>query len=96
MTEQAQVIRDADELQRAIIAAIERSDVPTIAASAYMQATYAQQAAEAILQLLRHKNIVSEAEIQKALGDSYHAKAHRLKNSGNIVVPPMLRPNGSF
>lgn len=96
MTETAQVIRDADELKAAIVGAIERSDVPTIAASAYMQATYAQQAAEAILQLLKHKNIISDAEVQKALGDSYHAKAVRLKNSGNIVVPPMLRPNGSF
>lgn len=96
MSEKPQVLIDADELKAAVVGSIERSDVPTIAASAYMQATYAQQAAEAILQLLRHKNIVSEGEIQKALGDSYHAKAHRLKNSGNIVVPPMLRPNGSF
>jgi len=96
MAETPQVQRDADELTSELLRAIARSDVPTIAANAMMQATFAQQCAEAILQLLRHKGIITEGDIQTALANAYHARSHKLKNSGNVVVPPMLRPNGSF
>jgi hypothetical protein len=62
-----------------------------------VQASFAQQCAEAILQLLKHKNLISEGEIQTALANAYHAKAHRLKGTnGSVIVPPMIRPNGSF
>jgi hypothetical protein len=95
----AQVKRDAEELQRETINTINRSDVPTIAAAAFVQAAFADGVCEAVLALLKFKNIISEAELQKALGDSYHAKAVKLRGAGGAIIPashPMIRPNGSF
>lgn len=96
MNENPQVKRDADELQDALLRQVERGDVDGIAAAAYVQANFAQQCAQAVLILLQHKGIISEAEVQKALGDAYHARTHQLRNNGRVIMPaPFLKPNGS-
>ena len=98
MSDSPQVKRDADELQTELLRNINGSEITTVSASAYIQAVFAQQAAQALLILLVHKNVFSDSELQKALGDAYHAAAHRLKNASDaiIVPPPMPRPNGGF
>jgi hypothetical protein len=72
------------------------SPTPMVANTAYLSATFAQYATQAIIDLLKQKNIISEDELKRALAHSYNtgADAKRQQAQQLIVAPaPAVRPN---
>lgn len=98
MTDTPQAKIESDALTRECAQRIEGSEIHIIAAAAYVNSVLAQCGLQAVLVLLQHKGIISEAEVNKALADGYHAQLHRMKNSGQIILTPaaMMKPNGSY
>jgi hypothetical protein len=65
-----------------------------VAAMAYLQASLAQAAVQALIDLLRQQNVISQERIQEALNDAYDTRFKQLSGSnGAVVLPhPTARP----
>jgi hypothetical protein len=68
--------------------------VEKIAAYAYLQATLAQAANQALINLLKQHNVVSDGELSRHLARAYEDRFKQLSGAnGAILTPaPQVRP----
>lgn len=84
---------EAEKLAKVLGAMVAQNTPGKVAGLAYLQATMAQCALQAIIDMLRHKGIVSESEISAALAAAYRNRRAHAEHS-SIIVPaaPQVRP----
>lgn len=83
----------AEQLAAALGRVVSNTRQEKVAGMAYLQAALAQAAVQALIDLLRHKNIFSKEEIDRALSRAYEERFKQLSGSnGAILMPtPMTR-----
>lgn len=82
---------EGKRLADAAIRQCQGETIQHVAIMAYAQAMQALASAQAIITLLKHKNIISENEIEGALAHSYATYSSRMETrqgSGLIIPPP--------
>lgn len=83
----------ADRLVARLTNAIKTNKTEVVAGYALVQANMAHCSMQAIIDLLRHKNIISENEISAALALSYNKRSDSLVERSIIAPPaPQVRP----
>jgi hypothetical protein len=85
----------ADKLQAACVREIQSERPQDIAATAFLAATFAQHALQALIRLLEQKNLISPQELAKALASAYNEGTDFKQAAGRLIVPmaPQTRPN---
>lgn len=89
----------SENLQRACLGEINfglssRDGLGQLISTAFMQANFAQHALQAVITLLKQKNIISDTDLTKALADAYNDAASHKRTAGQskqIIVPPAPR-----
>lgn len=68
-----------------------------VAGMAYLQAATAQCGVQALVDLLKHKGIISDTDLEAALASSYRKRRDHAEDNSIIAAPaPTVRPrNGS-
>lgn len=85
----------AEALAASLGRSVANNDPARVAFTSFLQANFAQLATQALVDLLRHKNVFSEAEIQNALKTAYDRRTNELRQQGMIVpAAPAVRPTG--
>jgi len=83
-------------LMKTMRAFLGRNDPSQAAGNAYIQSTMAQCSAQAIVNLLRQKNIVSEGELKRALAEAYMEREQKFHDQSVIAAPaPQVITPGS-
>lgn len=86
-------LNDEKEGMRLADAAIRQcqgQSIHHVAIIAYAQAMQALASAQALINLLKHKNLISEADVKGALAHSYATYSSRMetRQGSSIIVPP--------
>lgn len=84
----------AEQLALALKRVLSGTRTERVAGTAYVQSVFAQTAGQALINLLKSKNIISDKEIERVLAEAYNERFKQLSGaSGAIVtVPPLVRP----
>ena len=95
MAENAKDSKAARQLMLAIDRVVSNSRIERCAGMGYAQACMAMAATQAIINLLKSKNIISDTEITNALAEEYEMRFKQLSGSqGAAVAPaPVVRPS---
>lgn|GEM_PF-5881420 len=75
---------------------ISNSRVENVAAMSYLQASLAQCAVQALIDLLRNQNVISQEQIQRALDHAYKERFEQLAGSQGVIAgaaPSAIRGN---
>lgn len=75
-----------EQLAAALGRVISQSRVERVAAMAYLQASLAQSAVQALIDLLRNQNFISQEQIQRALNQAYDDRFKQLSGSNGVTV----------
>jgi hypothetical protein len=86
----------AEQLAHAAGRVVANSKVERVAGMAYLQAVFAQAANQALINLLKRHNIISEKELEKCLAEEYETRFKQLSGSSGVIVQsaPLVRPKG--
>lgn len=86
----AQEQLSARELQEQLLRTIEGKPLENLAAIATLQATFANAALQGLIEIVRHKNILTEREVSIALRRGYDRALAQLRDRdhGQIIMPP--------
>lgn len=76
------------QLAAAIGRVVSGSRTERVAGIAYLQATLAQAAVQALIDLLKQQNIISQEQIQRALDDAYNDRFRQLSGSNGVLAAP--------
>jgi len=79
--------RAGEWLMKTMKAFLGQHDPSQVAGHAYMQACMAQASTQALVTLLRRKNICSEDEIDRYLADAYEAREQMFHEQSIIAAP---------
>jgi predicted deacylase len=83
----------ADRLTMRLTNAIKTNKTEVVAGYALVQANMAHCSMQAIIDLLRHKGVISEQELSQALASNYNKRADSLVERSIIAPPaPQVRP----
>lgn len=84
------------QFQEACMRVVNGSRVDRAAAMGYIMGMCAQVATQALIDLLKQKNVVSEAEIRRALANGYTEQHNQLSGHNGVIVttaPTVRRPS---
>lgn len=76
------------QLSAALGRVVSNSRPEKTAALAYLQASLAQTAVQALIDLLRNQNVISREQIEKALNHAYNERYKQLAGSQSAVLMP--------
>lgn len=85
--EQPKDAKAANELVQVLMTRMSQMTPMDLVGSAFIQGQMAQASIQAIVNLLKTKNVVGIAELEKALADSYEQCAKAFKQQG-LALPP--------
>lgn len=80
--------RAAKQLSLAIERVVSNTRVERCAGMGYAQACMAMAAVQAMINLLKSKNIILDTEIERALADEYERRFRQLSGSQSADVAP--------
>lgn len=85
----------AEQLAAAVGRVVGQTRTEKVAGLAYLQATLAQAANQALINILKRHNIISDSELERTLAEVYDERYKSLSgSSGAIVQPaPLVRPS---
>lgn len=78
----------AEQLAAAAGRLVSNSRTDRVAGMGYLQAVMVQAAVQALIDLLKQKNVFSEAEITRALNASYDERFRHMSGSNGAVLQP--------
>lgn len=76
------------QFQEACARVVDGSRVDRAAAMGYIMGMCAQVVTQAVLDVLKRKNLISEAELRRAIADSYGDVLKQLSGSNGVILPP--------
>ncbi len=88
--------RAGNWLMKTMKAFLGKNEPTQVAGHAYMQSTMAQCSSQAIVNLLRRKNIISTGELERALAEAYMEREQRFHDQSIVAAPaPQVITPGS-